>query len=169
MDAARLRELFAYDEESGRLIWRVKRRGSVGIEPGVTAGAVNTQGYVSVGVDGKRQLAHRIIWCLLFGVEPPHDIDHINGNRADNRRANLRMATRAQNRQNTRLSKNNSSGVQGVTWDPERSKWATQIMVDRKNKHLGRYETLEEAALVRRLAEEKYHPFRKESAHVASN
>lgn len=165
MNQARLRELFAYDPAAGSLVWLVNRPGR---PAGAVAGGVNGVGYVTVGVDGKRMLAHRVIWCLVHGVAAPNEIDHINGVRSDNRLENLRLATKSQNRQNTMLSKNNSSGIQGVAFDAAKGKWIAQIMVRRKHIHLGGFEDKEAAALVRALAEEKFHPFRKVPAHVAS-
>lgn len=74
--------------------------------------------------------------------------DHINGDKLDNRRENLRLCTNAQNVQNRRLGKNNTSGFKGVFWDKVASNWYVQITANRKVFCVGRTETKEEAALL---------------------
>lgn len=83
-------------------------------------------------------------------------VDHINRNQLDNRRENLRICTQQKNMFNQSKRCTNTSGVIGVSFDKERNKWAAQIMINGKNKHLGRYDTLEEAADARRQAEIEY-------------
>jgi hypothetical protein len=73
-------------------------------------------------------LIHRVILEAPAGVE----VDHINGNGLDNRRSNLRLATKSQNMQNMRLSRINTSGFKGVCWDKDRGKWRAHITLDRK-------------------------------------
>ncbi|MCA9312763.1 HNH endonuclease [Candidatus Saccharibacteria bacterium] len=83
-------------------------------------------------------------------------VDHISGNTLDNRQSNLRVCTNAANIRNGKLRINNSTGVQGVTWDKSRNKWQSRIKVNYKTVHLGRYNSLEEATKARKLAEKKY-------------
>lgn len=83
---------------------------------------------------------HRVIMG-----EPSLEVDHIDGDGLNNRRKNLREATSSQNKHNTGLRKNNSSGYKGVTWDKKNSKWQAQITLCRKVKKLGRFATPEEA------------------------
>jgi len=108
------------------------------------------------GVYAKRQhdaitkkidLLHRIILERIIGrpLAKGEYPDHINRNKLDNRRENLRVATNSQNTANASRSKSNTSGYKGVTWDKNRGKWIAQIKVDGKHKHLGRYETSKEA------------------------
>lgn len=92
-----------------------------------------------------------------FLMKPPKGthVDHINGDKLDNRRANLRVVSPSQNQANRhRLNKNNTSGVRGVT--RRGSRWIAQIMVDRRALYLGTFATPEEAVLVRREAELQY-------------
>lgn len=96
---------------------------------------------VIMNVDGKR------------GIE----VDHINHNRLDNRRSNLRLCTHAENGRNLPLKKNNKSGFTGVLWDKNRNKWAASIKIMFKNKHLGRFEHIEEAISARLFAENYYY------------
>lgn len=73
-------------------------------------------------------------------------VDHINGNKLDNRRCNLRLATSSQNQQNRRVGKDNTSGFKGVSWHKKSKKWCAQITVNRKVKHIGIFDDSIEAA-----------------------
>ena len=94
-----------------------------------------------------------------FLMNPPYDlvVDHINGNKLDNRRCNLRICTQHHNSMNHSVRKNNTSGVTGVTWYKGRNKWHASIMINGKNKHLGYFNTLEEATEARKQAEIDYY------------
>jgi hypothetical protein len=94
--------------------------------------------------DGTRHtvLLHRVI----AGTPDDLDTDHRDGNGLHNWRANLRVATRAQNNHNQRPSINNTSGFKGVTWDAARGKWQAQIVLNGKKHNLGRFTTPEAAA-----------------------
>lgn len=74
-------------------------------------------------------------------------IDHVNRNRLDNRKENLRFCTKSENASNTKKSKNNTSGFRGVIWNPLNKNWNAQIMKDRKNIYLGTFADKREAAL----------------------
>jgi hypothetical protein len=93
--------------------------------------------------NGRRQTLrmHRLV------TAPPADmqIDHINGDGLDNRRANLRVVTLAENSRNQRLAKNSTSGFKGVTWHKCKSKWIARIVLNRKTIHLGYFSTPEAA------------------------
>ena len=99
---------------------------------------------------GKNISLHR----LVMGAEK--EVDHINRNPADNRKANLREVTRAQNNMNAGLSKNSQSGVTGVHYDKSRDKWVAVIGLDYKSINLGRFKEKEEAIIARKKAEKKY-------------
>lgn len=73
-------------------------------------------------------------------------VDHINGDGLDNRRANLREATNAQNMRNKGLYRNNSSGFKGVSWQKECRKWQAGIRLDGTRRHLGLFLVAEDAA-----------------------
>jgi len=115
---------------------------------------INDNGYAIRSVwKGKKIRMHRLINQTPEGA----DTDHINRNKIDNRRGNLRTVTRSQNNMNTGLWKHNTSGVKGVTWDKFRYKWIAQIHIKGKHIHLGRYEELDSAKLARKQGEESYY------------
>ncbi|HYD58974.1 MAG TPA: HNH endonuclease signature motif containing protein [Noviherbaspirillum sp.] len=111
------------------------------------AGSKNGHGYILIGLPEGRFRAHRLAWLYVCGEWPKNEVDHINGVRSDNRIANLRDVSRRTNNENRREAQcnNRSSGLLGVTWSGRHKKWAASIRVNRKNKHLGLWETKEEA------------------------
>lgn len=124
------------------------------IRSGKLAGAVVDSGYVVISVRGRGYPAHRLAFLYVDGYMPEMSVDHINRNRADNRRYNLREASPQCQARNCSISKNNSSGVKGVHWIGHRNKWQARIKVLRVNKHLGLYDSYEEAACARLAAEQ---------------
>lgn len=135
---------FIYD--NGKLISRFSRRS---FESGRVCGTITKKGYISVAVDSKPYLAHRVVWSYFNGTPRSETIDHVNGNRSDNRIDNLREATF---QQNTRNRKNAS----GVTYVAKAKKWQAQITVGGKTKYLGLFAKKSEALSARREAEIKY-------------
>lgn len=109
-----LRNLFTYYEESGVLTRKV---GSGSFEAGSIAGHIHKKsGYVRVIINNKSYAAHRLIWLYMTGIllEETSHIDHINGDKADNRWINLRLASRSENNSNVGLRKDNTSGIKGL-------------------------------------------------------
>jgi hypothetical protein len=152
--------LFDYDPESGDLTWRVQTSST---PQGKKAGTVvkhKVEGYTSyinVTILGDPYKAHRIIWLLQTGSWPSKHIDHIDGDGLNNSWSNLREVTASQNLMNQRVRSDSTSGIKGVSYDKKRNMWYVYIDVDKKRKHLGRYETKEEAAAARLAAEKIYH------------
>lgn len=109
------------------------------------AGSQTEPTAISLRVDGRRFLAHRIIWLLAYGEWPPGFIDHADGNPHNNRLANLRIATFSQNAANKRAVANSSSGLKGVTWHKRAGKWQAAVKLNGKNHHIGLFLTPEEA------------------------
>lgn len=95
----------------------------------------------------KNHYLHRVIMSRILNREllPTEEVDHWNHIGTDNRRENLRLATPFENRCNTPLRKDNTSGFKGVYWDKLRRKWSAEITHKGKKLHLGRFDTKEEA------------------------
>lgn len=138
----RLREVLRY--ECGRFFWRISPSNRVAI--GDQAGSLRTNGYWYISIDGVSHLTHRLAWFWHHGTWPELDLDHINRNKWDNRIENLREATASQNIANSRLSSSNSSGFRGVSWNKRLERWHAYICVRGTRKHLGFFETAEDAA-----------------------
>jgi hypothetical protein len=172
ISASLVREYMSYNPETGVLVWLPRDRSHFksskqnanwnGRYPGKQAGRVGHKGYRAVAVNDRLFKAHRIAWLHFYGEEPVGQIDHINGDPDDNRISNLRLVTNTENCRNTTIPKNNSTGRIGVSpyFYNGRRKYLARIRVDGKLKHLGYFETVEEAGLAREGAEKEYgfHP-----------
>lgn len=137
-----------YDPVTGVFRWRFRADAPAttnGKWAGKVAGSVGRPGYRSIHLNGNTTFAQRLAWLLMTGEYPDGDVDHINGERDDNRWCNLRCAKRFQNLGNSRLSPTNRSGVKGVSWCKHAGKWVAQISIDNKTTYLGRYTSLEDA------------------------
>ena len=120
-------------------------------------GNVNGQGYIITTFRKIRYRAHRIIWFLVKGEQPPENLDHINNDKTDNRIENLRVATTAQNAHNERTPINNTSGVKGILWDKQTSKWRGQVKANGKKHCAGRHTDIKDAENAVRELREKLH------------
>jgi hypothetical protein len=152
-----LNHLFEYDKETGNLIWKIKpsSRGHH-VKAGDIAGTLKSHGYLCVGINYNSYRAHRLIFLMHKGYLPK-TIDHINGDKLDNRIENLRAATVGQNQHNRKTNANNTSGYKGVSWNKALKKWTARITLERKIIHLGYFANVEEAAEVVRKAREELH------------
>lgn len=139
-----LKQQLDYDPLTGAFTWKVSN--SNRIKVGQIAGSIGNHGYLRISIDKKFYLSHRLAWLWMTGEFPPDQIDHINRVKTDNRWENLRAATNQQNQMNC-ISKDNTSGKKGVTWDKWKSKWKAQIRVNGVNHNLGFYNDIEDAAV----------------------
>lgn len=142
-----LKKVFLYKE--GKL-YRRNKAGDLH-----EAGGVNKSGYVHVRFLGPVYLAHRLIWCYVYGTMPIGEIDHIDHDKANNHIENLREVTRSEQMQNASQSKVNTSGVTGVSWCKWHKKYSVYIGagVSHKMIRLGYFESFEEAVAARKASE----------------
>ena len=118
--------------------------------------SLDTHGYRQSHVQGSLLRGHRVAWALHHGKWPSGQIDHVNGDRADNRIENLRDVSLWENAKNRSLQSNSSAEVMGVYWAPELNKWRARIGVGGKCKHLGVFVSKCDAVEARKYAERKY-------------
>ena len=147
-----LHELFEYKD--GHLYWKVSR--SQRVKVGNKAGGVHKpSGYYHIEFNSKKYKGHRLIFLMHHG-NLPKVIDHIDGDKLNNKIENLREATQQQNCYNSGMKKLNTSGVKNVHLHKPTNKWLVQLMVNGKKKYFGLYEDLELADLVAQEARDKY-------------
>lgn len=143
----------AFKYRDGELFWKIKPARRVDI--GDKVGSLDNK-YLRVRRKDKSYLVHRIIF-LMHHRYLPYEIDHINGNKLDNRIENLREATRSQNQCNKTMMTNNTSGYRGVSWNNQKNKWAVRVTVAKKVYRLGFFDDPEIAGAVAREARTKLH------------
>jgi hypothetical protein len=150
-----LKKLLNYDTNTGIFTWKVKPSNNVKI--GSVAGTSHNCGYKIIRINKKQYLSHRLAWLYTYGEMPSNLIDHINGDRSDNKLENLRDCNIKQNAHNSIIPKNNTSGIKGVNWHKLANKWRAQIKLNNKNIHLGLFENLELAKIAIIKARNQYH------------
>lgn len=130
-----------YDPTSGHFTWKIKRRGK---NIGVPAGYLEKTGYRRIRIYGKPYNAHRLAWLYTHGKWPQGVIDHIDGNRDNNRINNLREATLTQNQYNRRVKCTSSTGRKGVSLARREGRYQSQITIGGVKKFIGYFDTIEE-------------------------
>lgn len=130
-----------YDEHTGKFYWT--RRVTSSRNPGEGAGSKNTDGGIIIEYDGRRWHASRLAWYFIHGSFPRLLVDHINGDRGDNRKNNLREVSLRENNQNKKVHRN---GRLVGTYRRPNGKWSAKIKINLKTFHLGTYDTEQEAA-----------------------
>lgn len=156
-----VRKFLAYDPQSGVFTWL---RGTGKARPGEVAGCLNERiGYIIIGVCGHQEYAHRLAWLYVHGSLPQHAIDHINGNKTDNRIENLRDIPHWGNAQNRRSSRarhiGNRSDLVGAHWSERDQSWTSRIKTHDQQTYLGTFRTAEEAHAAYVTAKRKLHQF----------
>lgn len=164
-----LRQLVIYDEVSGELVWKHRDRSFFNNDqsyngwnarfPGKHVGSVSN-GYVIFSLFKRLYKGHRVAWAVHYGFWPDGHIDHIDGNRSNNRIANLRVVSRTENNMNMARKSNNTSGHTGVSRTKSGQRWRARIQVNGNYKTIGSFATKDEAIAARKAAEVQYgfHP-----------
>jgi hypothetical protein len=156
LTADRLKEVVSYDPETGIFTWREGTPINLALRGAVAGGPQTTHGYWRIGVDGRRYPAHRLAWLYVTGNWPQYGIDHIDGNRLNNKFSNLRDATAKTNNQNQRKPRSdNTTGFLGVS--AYKDKFFAYIKIGRKVKNLGVFRTAEEAHTAYVAAKREHH------------
>lgn len=150
---SRLKEVLSYDKITGEFHWKLARGCRAA---GSRAGFDTGRGYLKARVDETEYYLHRLAWLYAHGQFPPKDIDHINGDRTDNRMCNLRAVSRQENHKNRGVVKANKSGRIGVFWNTQRKKWTARIKVWGVSHNLGDFDDVESASRARTEAEQKF-------------
>lgn len=136
-----LRDQLSYCQETGVMTWKIGSEKSTR-----SVAELADDGYlmVKIKVDGvqRRFMLHRLAWFMVHGVMPEGEIDHINGDRQDNRLSNLRDVCRSENCRNAAKRKDNTSGVSGVYWDKRLGAWRASVRADGARHYVGVFHDL---------------------------
>lgn len=148
-----VKQCLKYDSKTGTLTWKNRPKMHFPTErgwaifhasyAGKETGCLDHKGYLVVLIGGRPYFSHRLAWAIAKGKWPDEMIDHVNGDRSDNRICNLREASRSENLMNSTLRKDNTSGVKGVIL--RHGKWCVEIKVAKKRHRVGYFDSLEEA------------------------
>lgn len=140
-----LSEIFLYNSNNGRLYWKYS---GYGRNMKLPAGYLNSNGYRIIGIDYKLYRSNRLTWIFHNGEIPPNMVvDHIDGNSSNDKIENLQVISQSKNLMKSK-PKRNTSGYRGVSWHEPSGKWQVRIYLDNKEKYLGRYEDVNEAAKI---------------------
>jgi hypothetical protein len=142
-----------FDYKDGELFW-TQCKGTA--KSGQKSGHLSQDGYLNSVLYRTSYRTHRLIFLWHHGYIPK-EIDHIDGNKLNNRIENLRPATRKQNCRNTKLPTTNKSGIKGVSWVSRLKKWVVQLQVDNKKMYFGLYKDLDYAVFIANAIRHKYH------------
>jgi nucleoside diphosphate kinase len=147
-----LNELFEYRD--GEIYYKVSRsRNKVGSKAGTYRKHDNAY---QVIIKRKHYLIHRVVFMMHHGYLPQF-VDHIDGNRANNKIENLREATHSQNAHNCAIRKDSKTNVKNVSWNKVDKSWKVRIQVNHTRITIGQFKDLELAELVAMEARNKFH------------
>jgi hypothetical protein len=155
LSQAELLELLTYNAATGEFKWLVSRGKA---KAGTVAGS-DLNGYVCIRINRQNYLAHRLVWLYEFGRWPNEHLDHIDGNPKNDRLANLRECSHAENHQNVGTRRDNRAGAAGVYLHRGSGRYTAEIRVDGKRHSLGYHDTREEAHAAYLKAKAELHTF----------
>lgn len=147
-----LKEIINYNPITGDFVWL--KVNSNRVKVGDIAGYKAPDGYKQIRINNTLYKSHRLAFLYVEGEFPVNIIDHINHDPSDNRWVNLRHADRFINQRNMKLSKRNTSGISGVSWDSKVKKWRVRFYRDKKEVFLGYFSDKNKAIEVRNEARE---------------
>ena len=154
----RLRQLFLYDGQTGEFYWR-NSRGTA--KRGNRAGYLKqSDGYWRITINRVTYLAHRLAWVYVYGSWPVDQLDHMDGNKLNNRISNLRPSDHTLNQHNSHRRRDNKSGKSGVCWVRAQQKWRAYIRIQGQYRHLGLFVRIQDAVAARLRAEQEHQPYR---------
>jgi hypothetical protein len=145
LTAERLREVLAYNPETGVFTRRVAAGRCGRWKAGSSAGTPMLNGYTKIYLDGRQHYAHRLAWLYMTGAWPKNQVDHLDGQRDRNVWSNLREASHTENARNIKVRSDSTSGLKGVRRASSGSRWVAQIAKAGRRAHLGTFDTPEEA------------------------
>ena len=143
IDLNDLKNQLSYDEQTGIFKWKVPKRG---LHIGDIAGSKRQHGYIAIRINKQLVYAHRLAWLYIYGTWPTGEVDHIDGNRLNNSKTNLRDVKPIVNKQNIRSARSdNVCGLLGVFLDKRSGKYVSKLQTNGKQEWLGLFETPEKA------------------------
>lgn len=158
-----LKKILNYNSETGVFIWLHRGRDQFSSDlncsmfnsrySGKEAGSINTKGYMKITIAPNLHSAHRLAWLYVYGELPDGQIDHINGDKTDNKISNLRCVSNEINCKNQSLAKNNTTGILGVHFSSTSRRWIARINAGGNRQYLGCFSTLLDACSARKSAE----------------
>lgn len=162
------RPLHHFSDQRAQSIWNTRFSGKPAGHIHKSRSGKRRKTVVTLGGVAERYLCSHLVWAWHHGVWPSMLIDHEDGDTLNDRIGNLRDVPDAVNSQNMRRHSGNKSGVTGVCWHKQRGKWKAEIMARGVKKHLGVFDSIEDAAAARKAAERElgFHPNHGRAAHV---
>lgn len=142
-------ELLSYNSDTGKLYWKFRNSGPENWNSQFSGKeamySIEPTGYLRGSLLGGQYKSHLICWGIYYGSYPDKEIDHIDGNKANNAISNLRESSRSENQINIPIRKSNTSGYKGVSWKGRNGKWQSQIQINGTTKYLGLFSDKEDA------------------------
>jgi hypothetical protein len=154
LDQDLLKNFLHYDPETGIFSWNYARKG---IKVSDSVGTTKPSGYIVVLLKRKMYRIHRLAWLYMTGKWPENEIDHINGDRSDNRFCNLREATKAQNNWNKKVRKDSTTGIKNVLHYPKYGTYYVKITANKVSHSFGPFKTINEAEIVAKQKRAEIH------------